>query len=47
MLKCVWDNNNQYQNDQPNKFNNNPNKSIIGYRNNHHKITNSTNSITN
>ena len=41
MLKYVRDNNNHYQNDQPNKLNNIPNKSIIGYR------TNLTNSITN
>ena len=47
MFKYVKDNNNHYQNYQPNKLNNNPNKSIIGYRYNHHKIINSTNSITN
>ena len=44
MLKYVKDNNNHYQNDQPQD---NPNKSIIDYRYNHHNITNSTNSITN
>ena len=37
MLNYVRDNNNYYQNDQPNKLNNNPNKSIIGYKYNHHR----------
>ena len=46
MLNYVRDNNNYYQNDQPNKLNNNPNKSIIGYKYNHHKITN-YNQLTN
>ena len=46
MLKNVRDNNNN-KNNQPNKLNNNINGSIIDYRYNHNKITNSTNSITN
>ena len=43
MLKYVRDNNN-HKNNQPN---NNFNKSILGYKYNHHKIINSTISITN